>query len=83
MFESVWKRIISNEGQIFITKGNIPFKYVVKGDVIIPNRTNYQLSKNNFKNAYDLLPLDRPGKINNIVRGPSYVWAILNDKRII
>lgn len=83
MFELVWKNIIFNEGQIFVTKSNIKFKYKVKGNAIIPDRTNYPLNKNDFKKVYNLLPLDGPGKINNIVRGPSYIWAILNDNRII
>lgn len=83
MFDIVWKNIIFNEGQTFLTKSNIEFKYKVKGNAIITDRTNYPLNRNNFKKAYDLLPLDGPGKINNIVRGPAYVWAILNDKRII
>lgn len=83
MFEGVWENIIYNAGQIFLTKNNIEFKYVVKGNAIITDRTNYPLSKNNFKKAYDLLPLCGPGKINNIVRGRAYVWAILNDKKII
>ncbi|WP_158304029.1 hypothetical protein [Caldicellulosiruptor owensensis] len=25
---------------------------------------------------------DGPGEIGNIVRGPSYIWGILSDKRI-
>lgn len=83
MFDVVWKNIIFNEGQTFVTKSNIEFKYKVKGSAIIPDRTNYPLNKNDFKKAYNLLPLDGPGKINNIVRGPAYVWAILNDNRII
>ncbi|SHH71908.1 hypothetical protein SAMN02745196_01184 [Clostridium collagenovorans DSM 3089] len=73
MFDVVWKNIIFNKGKTFVTKSNIEFKYKVKGNDIIPYRTNYPLNKNDFKKAYNLLPLDGPGKINNIVRGPAYV----------
>lgn len=82
MFEVVWKNIINNAGQVFVTKTNIEFKYVVNGNTIVTDRTNYPLSKNNIKKAYDLLPLKGPGEISNIVRGSAYVWAILNDRRI-
>jgi hypothetical protein len=29
-----------------------------------------------------MLPINGPGEIGEIVRGPSYVWAILHDRRI-
>jgi alpha-beta hydrolase superfamily lysophospholipase len=28
------------------------------------------------------VPLDGPGLINHIARGPAYVWAVLHDPRI-
>jgi hypothetical protein len=30
-----------------------------------------------------MMPIDGPGAIRDLVRGSAYIWAILNDKRII
>ncbi len=29
------------------------------------------------------MPVEGPGRINDLVRGPAYIWAILNDNRIV
>jgi len=44
---------------------------------------SYKLPKSSFKKSVYMMPLDGPGKIKDIVRGPSYIWSILNDKRIL
>ena len=80
-FEKVWELICQCEGQMFHTIKRLPFTYQLNGDVLNPSRTDYNLSKKNFLKAYLLQP-KRPGEINNIVRGSSYVWAILNDSRV-
>lgn len=82
-FEEIWNWIISNEGETFKTKSGMEFTYKMNNDGLKTSRTDYKLSKTDFKKAYDMLPIDGPGKINNIVRGPAYIWAILNDKRIL
>ena len=51
--------------------------------MLIPSRAEYKILKSEIEKAYHLLPLDGPGEINNIIQGPSYVWAILNDERIM
>ena len=51
-------------------------------NTVVPDRTNYPLSKANFEKAARVDPLDGPGQINDLVRGPAYVYAILTDKRI-
>jgi len=50
---------------------------------ILTSRTNHILSKSDIKKAYDKMPIKGPGEINNLVRGPAYIWAILNDNRIL
>ncbi len=35
-----------------------------------------------FYKAYDLIPINGPGAINNLVRGPANVWVVLHDSRI-
>ena len=81
-FEEVWRRILDNEGETFHTKRELAFTYTIFNNQLTPSRTNYHLHKSNFKKAQELMPISRPGDITNDVRGPSYVWAILNDKRI-
>ncbi len=81
-FEVIWKRILQHQGEIFYTKTKLPFQYKIVGHNIVPDRTGYPLHRSNFENAYKLVPIDGPGEINEIVRGPAYIWAILHDPRI-
>ena len=81
-FDNIWENIVINEGNVFKTITGLEFTYRVDSNFIIPNRTEYNISRADIEKAYNLLPLTGPGEINDIVRGPSYVWAILNDKRI-
>jgi hypothetical protein len=81
-FQTIWKRIINHEGETFFTKKNLPFTYKIVNNCIVPDRTNYPLAKSNFEKAAKINNLTGPGQINDIVRGPSYVYAILTDSRI-
>lgn len=82
-FEEAWARILSNTGQVFHTKSGYPFTYAVEDNVLSTSRTSYTLSRDQFEAAYQLVPVKGPGLLNKIVRGPSYVWALLHDKRIL
>ena len=81
-FEDTWRNIISHAGEEFFTKKNLAFRYKIIDNYVISDRTNYPLSKANFQKAAEFMPLEGPGQISNLVRGPSYVFAILTDKRI-
>ena len=81
-FEEVWDRIVANAGQTFHTIRGLPFTYKIKGNGFYPSRTNYRISKSDFRKAYQWVPAEGPGEISEIVRGPSYVWAVLHDPRI-
>jgi hypothetical protein len=81
-FEEIWTRILACEGEQFSTIKGRPFTYKIVGTVLIPSRTNYTISKTDFKKTYQMLPIKGPGVISNLIRGPSYVWAILHDSRI-
>ena len=82
-FPTVWRRITEAEGQEFRTKRGIPFGYHVEGDAIRPTHIRkYLLGRSQFEAAYALAPYDGPGVLNDTVRGPAYVWAILHDSRI-
>lgn len=38
--------------------------------------------KSDFLKAYRLVPIRGPGKIKDVVRGASYVWAVLHDSLV-
>lgn len=80
--EDIWDHIASLEGAEFHTKTGMPFTFTVSGDLLCVSRTEYNLSKANFAKALEIAPVDGPGKISNIVKGPSYVWALLHDARV-
>jgi len=82
LFDEIWKRIKNHTGETFYTITRLEFEYEVHENSFYPSRTNYQISKNDFFKAYKMLPLKGPGEISKIIRGSSYVWAVLNDKRI-
>ena len=81
-FGDIWKLIVSHEGEEFRTITNLPFTYRINGNTLCPSRTAYNIGKSDFATAYDLVPLQNPGEITELVRGPSYVYAILQDERI-
>lgn len=81
-FEEMWSRIVAHAGETFRTITDKPFTYRIEGDGFFPSRTFYRISKADFIKAYELVPIAGPGVINQLVRGPSYVWAVLHDQRI-
>ena len=81
-FNDIWNRIVALQGESFTTKTSLPLTYIVDGDAVIPSRTDYSISRQDFEKAFNLVPLSGPGKINELVRGPAYIWAILYDHRI-
>ena len=81
-FQEIWNRIMACEGDEFSTKTGLPFTYEVIGDVFRSSRTDYNITRRNFETAYELVPFEGPGEVNNLIRGPAYVWAVLHDRRI-
>jgi len=77
----MWQRIRQYAGAQFKTKTGLPFTYRIDGSNLIPDRTGYPLHINQFRLAYQQLPLRGPSEINNLVRGPAYIYAILTDAR--
>jgi hypothetical protein len=80
--DEVWSRLLHCEGEPFQTKTGKSFQYEIRGEIFRPNRTRYNVPKGDFRKALELVPFDGPGHINDSVRGPAYVWAVLHDKRI-
>lgn len=81
-FEVVWTKIKSHEGEVFHTKKGLAFTFGIRGNYFYPSRTKYAISKTDIEKAYKALSANGPGEIN-YVRGPSYVWAVLHDDRIV
>ncbi len=82
MLNVVWERIKQQEGEDFHTKTGKPFTFEIAGDVFRPSRTFYNISKADFGKVLELAPFDGPGMVNDLVRGPSYIWAVLHDPRV-
>ena len=81
-FDEIWNRIVRLQGETIHTVTGLPFTYKVDGEGFYPSRTDYRISKTDFRTAYQRVPIGGPGVINEIVRGPAYVWAVLHDQRI-
>ena len=80
--QAVWGRISSRQGERFETVSGKPFTYRVSGNTLVTDRTDFVLSASDFARALDLVPISGPGAISSLVRGSSYIWAILHDPRI-
>lgn len=91
-FEEIWLRIVEHANETFHTITNLPFTYKVVDNNVLPYRNvkfvGRKLPRNSFQLVNDSGPYPGPGAINKAtqcasVQGPAFVWAILNDKRII
>jgi len=80
--DEVWRRIEAHEGAEFRTKRGLPLTYSISGSKLTPSRSDYPLAVSDFEKALALVPIESVAAISNLVRGPSYIWAILHDKRI-
>lgn len=76
------ERVRRFAGDRFHTKTGLEFTYTVEGNSVYTTRTEYAISLSDFRKVLELVPLKGPGEINWVVRGPSYIWAILHDPRI-
>lgn len=79
--DTVWGRIIAHQGEAFHQIRGKAFSYRVQGNALGPTTTNRNLPKSDFAKALDLVPLRGPGEIQHL-QGPSYIYAILTDRRI-
>ena len=80
-FDTVWQRIVSYSGKTFTQIRGGKFTYEIVGGHVIPDRTNQQIPKSHFEDAFQLLPLENTVPVQHL-RGPSYIFAILMDYRI-
>ncbi|GHV00072.1 methylenetetrahydrofolate--tRNA-(uracil-5-)-methyltransferase TrmFO [Clostridia bacterium] len=90
MLEPIWKNIVALVGEPFSTKRRSVFTYTLFDTETILIRvensikdTTYKVTKSDFAKVLNAMPIDGPGMINNLVWGPSYVYALLKDRRIM
>lgn len=80
-FGSIWKRIEAHQGEKFHQIRGQEFTYKVVSGAVIPSTTNRQLPRSHFAEAANLLPLRNTVPVQHL-QGPSYLYAILMDRRI-
>lgn len=78
----VWSNIVKNEGETFRQLKGKPFTYTVVANSINLSTTNRNISKKTIEQAMEFLPLDSTAPLQHL-QGPSYLYGILTDKRII
>ncbi|MCP1190832.1 hypothetical protein NKR17_17440 [Priestia flexa] len=81
MIDKIWERITQCEGDNFKQIRGKEFTYSVKGNSVYLNTTERSISKSEFTKALKLVPLENTVQLQNF-QAPSYLFAILMDKRI-
>ena len=79
--DTVWSRIVAHEGESFRQIRGQEFQYTVHQSVLNPSTTRQNLPKSEFEKALVHVPLENTVPLQKL-RGPSYLYAILMDKRI-
>ncbi|MFC4018925.1 hypothetical protein ACFOW4_13365 [Micromonospora sp. GCM10011542] len=82
-FDAIWAAVTEHAGQTFRTVSRLPFHYTVDGNRLLTDRTHHRIHRSQLKAALLLWPVAGPGALNNVVRGPSYLYALLADRRIM
>ena len=72
-----------NKGEKFRTVRGLDFTYKLLGPWVVIDRTDFRITKRNFKIAYGMLPVEDPDDFGKEVTAKYYVHALLTDQRII
>jgi hypothetical protein len=80
-FDQVWQRIEAHAGERFEQIRGGEFTYEVRSGSVWPDRTNRALARSQFEQAFALMPIDSTTALQRL-QGPSYLYAILMDRRI-
>ena len=82
--DKVWANICKYEGAIFYTVTNKEYTYIVKDNyILINNDSRRRISKSNFAKALEIQN-STCSKISKAgIWGPSYIYGIITDSRII
>ncbi len=84
--QTVWMNIRKNEGEQFHTKTGIAFVYKITGNSVQPIPVNgskiFPISQAVLEKSMKLMPFNNTVPLQKF-RAPSYIYALLTDKRII
>jgi hypothetical protein len=85
-FERVWQSVVAHAGEQFSTVKGLSFRYAVTGNIVKIERdgriVDQALGSGEFRKAWQRWPVSGPSELNDVVRGPAYLFAILSDARI-
>ena len=67
-WDETWRRIVALEGETFYQKRGKPFQYKIQYGMLRPSTTNHQLARSHFEKAFERMPLDGPGGLQDLPR---------------
>ncbi|WKZ81911.1 MAG: hypothetical protein QY307_07345 [Acidimicrobiia bacterium] len=79
--DTVWRRIVHHSGQECRQIRGKPFTYRARGRTIYLDTTNRMISRTAIEKALTRVPLRSTSDVQDL-SAPSYIYAILMDKRI-
>lgn len=83
-FNRIWCNIIEHQGETFYTQArHRPCSYVVKNDYLHLKNTNRTIPRRQIEEALKIADVKYSDLKQLGVQGPSYLLAIISDKRII
>lgn len=83
-FNRIWCNIIEHQGETFYTVDkHRPCSYVVKNEHLELKNTNRNIPKYQIEEALKIADVKYSDLKQLGVQGPSYLLAIISDKRII
>lgn len=53
-FDGVWNLVVSLQGEQFETKTGKPFTYEVRGNIVNPSRTQYNIARSDFERVIEV-----------------------------
>ena len=80
--EAVWRRIEACAGTDFRTVRGIRFTYAALPRTVRLLNTNRSISRTQVERALERWPVSSPKELHDL-QGPSYLFAILADVRVL
>lgn len=77
----VMKRLHDHQGAEFHQVHGKAFTYSIQGQTVKLSSTDQNLAPSQIRQALQRMPVEGPGALQDL-RGPSYLFALLMDKRI-
>lgn len=79
--DELWNRLRHHEGETFHQIRGGEFTYGLSNSALFPDRTEWQIPRSHWSQALELVPLENTVPVQHLF-GPSYIYAILMDRRI-